>query len=516
MHMVMVPYPLQGHLNPMMQFAKTLIAKHSVKVFFINSKHHHDRIQKARSPPSADDTMIASNRRHAQSTYELQGRLEFLWVDNGLPDDFDYTDISAKAQDFHAATLNMKGPLKQILERLKQKSPPISCVIFGSFCPWVHSISAELGIPSIFFWTQSASVLSIYYHAPLLDANGFFPYKKHNTSDPAEEEDTCKLVSYLPGVPPLHPSNIPTLLYVDGISDPVYAMLREQFSILQNCQGIIINSFEALERDAYQAMQKKLPFPVTLVGPLIPSALLEGDVNDASVGPSLPEENIECIDWLNHQRKQSVLYVSFGSLLNPSAEDLASIAIGIKNSKQPFLWVIRPRSSVRNVASILPEGFIDDTKEQGLIIPWAPQMQVLSHPSIGAFLTHCGWNSTLEGLSMGVPMISCPVMSDQPTNATYVCEFWKIGMTLKRHNDNSGRSLDGERGLMVPRKSGSLRSSDVERVVKTVLLEKEGEEMRKRAMELRKEARRARRAQGSSCIHMEDFIQTVGSHRNGK
>ncbi|KAI5063609.1 hypothetical protein GOP47_0022156 [Adiantum capillus-veneris] len=502
MHIVMVPYPLQGQINPMMQFAKALIAKHSVKVSFINIKHHHDRMQKARSLSSAHDSMIASSRRHVQSRDELQERLEFLWVDNGLPNDFDYTDIRAKIRDFHFATLNMKGPLKQILERLNQKSPSISCVMFGSFCSWVHTISAELGIPSVFFWSQSMAVLSIYYHAPLLDANGLFPYKKHATSDPAVEQevshDTCKLVSYLPGVPPLHPSDIPTLLHVDGLSDPVYVMLREHLSVLQNCQGIIINSFEELERDAYQVIQKELPFPVTLAGPLIPSAFLEGDVSDASVGASLLEENIECIDWLNHQRKQSVLYVSFGSLLNPSPEDLATIANGIKNSEQPFLWVIRPRSSIRNVASILPEGFMDDTKELGLIIPWAPQLQVLSHPSVGAFLTHCGWNSTLEALSMGVPMICCPLFTDQPTNSAYMCKFWKIGIALKRHVDDS------------------LRILDVERVVKTVLLEKEGEEMRKRAVELREDAKRAIRAQGSSCIHMEEFIQTVRSHRNGK
>ncbi|MCO5585946.1 hypothetical protein L7F22_039881 [Adiantum nelumboides] len=524
MHMVMVPYPLQGHINPMMQFAKSLIIKYSsaVKVSFININHYHDRIQKAQarssappcantvpsSPPStiSNDRKKASRKTHAQPD---QDKLQFLCVDlNGLPDNFNFSDLGPSLRDFHhALTLSMGEPLRNLLQGLNQKGPPVSCVVFGSFCPQAQIVSAELGLPSFFFWTQSASVLSMYYHAPLLEANGFFPYREQDLQDECTEEH-CKsmsrethsrLVSYVPGVPPLHRSSFPTLLHIDGISDQRFATMRDQLTILPNCQGVIVNSFEELEKDAYKALQEELPFPVSFVGPLIPSAFLgDGDAKDMSVGASLLEEKIECIEWLDGQKKQSVLYVSFGSLFHPSSEDLESIAKGIRESKQPFLWVIRPKSSLMDVAEILPKGFLDDTKEYGLIIPWAPQVQVLSHPSVGAFLTHSGWNSTLESVSMGVPMIPCPIKSDQPTNCTFVCEVWKIGMALKRHKD------------------GTIRSLDVERVVKTVLQQEDGKEMRKRATELQEAARRATRAQGSSCMQMEQFIQLVSNYRAGQ
>ncbi|MCO5585941.1 hypothetical protein L7F22_039876 [Adiantum nelumboides] len=508
MHLVMMPYPLQGHINPMMQFAKSLIANYNVKVSFVNTKHNHAQIKKTHNllPPSLcagtmpspppvhilHDTLKPSSG-HAR--HKLQQKLEFLWVDNELLADFDYTDIIPRYNDFHFAILSMQGPFRQLLETLKQKNPPVSCVIFGSFCPWVHAICAELGIPSVFFWTQSTAVLNIYQHAPLLAANGFFPYKKHSLSNCNEENvtshKTSSLVSYIPGVPPLHPSNIPTILHVDSLSDRLFLSIREQLDVLQKCQGVVVNSFEELERDAYQAIRQELPCPVSLVGPLIPSAFLEGDANDTSIGASLFEEKFECIEWLNCQRKQSVLYVSFGSLFHLSTDDLASIGNGIRDSKQPFLWALKNKSCVENVASVLPEGFMDDIKERGLIIPWAPQMQVLSHPSLGAFLTHCGWNSTLESVSMGVPMIPCPLMSDQSTNSIFACEIWKTGMAIQRHDD------------------GLIRSLDVERVVRTVLEEKEGEEIRRRAVKLCEAARRAVREQGSSCNHMEKFIQRI-------
>ncbi|KAI5077592.1 hypothetical protein GOP47_0007416 [Adiantum capillus-veneris] len=491
LHVVMVPYPVQSHINPMMQFAKSLIAKPSVKVSFINIKHHHDRIQKA----------LSGTLSSAKST-STNGKLQFLCVDNGLPEDFDYTDLCSNFRQFHVAlNLSMGDPLKELLQNLQQRRPPISCVVFGSFCPQAHTVSAELGLPSFFFWTQSASVLSMYYHAPLLEAKGFFPYCQQAAIDldqciveehEMSHETDFRLVSYVPGVPPLHPSSFPTLLHIDSISDPAFNLIREQLAILPSCQGVIVNSFEELEKDAYRALQEELPIPVSFVGPLIPPAFLQdGDAKDTSVGASFLHEKFECIEWLDCQKERSVLYVSFGSLFHPSAEDLVSIANGIKESKQPFLWVIRPKSSLLDVAEILPKGFIDDTKQNGLIIPWAPQVQVLSHPSIGAFLTHCGWNSTLESVSMGVPMIPRPFKSDQPTNSTYVCDVWKIGMALKRHDDDTIRSLD------------------VEKMVKIVIQEEDGKEMRRRAIELREAARRAA---GSSYIHMQQLIKFASNY----
>ncbi|KAH7423228.1 hypothetical protein KP509_12G045200 [Ceratopteris richardii] len=183
-------------------------------------------------------------------------------------------------------------------------------------------------------------------------------------------------------------------------------------------------------------------------------------------------------------------------MCTPPVEDLQSIANGVKDSGKPFLWVLRPISSTRTLADMLPEGFIKNTKDRGLIIPWAPQLQVLAHPAVGGFLTHCGWNSTLEAVSMGVPLVPFPIVSDQTTNCTFLCDVWKTGVPLRR---NVQQKVD---------------SSDVDRAV-TAVLGEEGELLRKRAMDLRKSSRLAVRPNGSSSKHIEDFMSNLMKNKDG-
>lgn len=477
LHAIMVPYPLQGHINPMVQFAKALITHHNFIVTFVNNEHNHKRIQETRSKSThkgADDINYC---------------LRFVWVDNGLPPDFDYSDLSAhhRRREFHAGTLNMEGPLKELVKSLiDRKSPPVTCIVFGSFCSWAHSVAVELNIPNVFFWSQSASVFSIYYHAPTLASHGFFPYKM-------TAPGTDNMVSYIPGVPPLHPASVPTLLHIDDLNNLQFKAVKEQFETLQNCDAVIINSYHELEREACQALLSvPVPFPVSFVGPLLPSSFLDGsDGQDTSFGASLLQDNSDCIRWLDGQQKQSVLYISFGSVFCPPADDLHSIALGIKACEQPFLWVIRPRSSVQSVSDNLPDKFLEETKDYGMFIAWAPQLQVLSHPSVGAFLTHCGWNSTLESLSMGVPMIPFPIMSDQTTNCTFVVDMWKVGLSIQRQDD------------------GKVGIGEVEAVVKTLFHREEGRAMRRKAGQLKEAARRAVQAEGSSSVHIKNFVQTI-------
>jgi pathogen-inducible salicylic acid glucosyltransferase len=143
------------------------------------------------------------------------------------------------------------------------------------------------------------------------------------------------------------------------------------------------------------------------------------------------------MDWLNTKEPASVVYVSFGSVVVLSKEQTQEIALGLKVSGHSFIWVIRPSSSKEEINSEenLPESFLTETSWQGLVVPWCPQLQVLSHASVGALMTHCGWNSTLESLSFGVPLLAVPQWSDQTTNSLYIAEKWKTGWIHPNSNE---------------------------------------------------------------------------------
>lgn len=403
----------------------------------------------------------------------------------------------------------MQAPLKSLMESLnglQSTTPPISCVIYGCFFPWAHYAAGELGIPSVFFWTQSLAVFSIYYHASMLIANGFFPYKRIAPDGIQEESD---FVSYIPGIPPLHPISFPGFLHVEDPSHPAFEIIQQQFATVKECKTIIFNSFHELEKEVYEALQAE-PLSMYVVGPLLPSLHNYGhakgiieeeenltrppDIRDGitDLETLLEDKRGECLRWLDKQKKRSVLYISFGTIAVPSLEELEGIASGIKRIKQPYLWVLRQSSAYASVSEILPSNFLEETREHGKIVAWASQLEVLAHPAMGAFLTHCGWNSTLESLSMGVPLIPLPDKTDQPTNSKYVVDVWKVGMALKRNSN------------------GKVQSSEVERVLGVVFHTEEGQEMRKRACQLRDAARRALEDEnGPSILDICKFAQAV-------
>jgi pathogen-inducible salicylic acid glucosyltransferase len=190
------------------------------------------------------------------------------------------------------------------------------------------------------------------------------------------------------------------------------------------------------------------------------------------------------------------VYVSFGSVVVLSKEQTEEIALGVKVSGHSFIWVIRPSSSKEEINSEenLPESFLTETSWQGLVVPWCPQLQVLSHASVGALITHCGWNSTLESLSFGVPLLAVPQWSDQTTNSLYIAEKWKTGLRVNK------RSADGLVG-----------KEDVEKCIKMVMESELGVELRENALRWKKLSREAMGEAGSSNENIEEFVEDIVS-----
>lgn len=201
-------------------------------------------------------------------------------------------------------------------------------------------------------------------------------------------------------------------------------------------------------------------WPIKNIGPTIPSMYLDKRLaGDRDYGLSLFKPQIEtCSEWLDSKDSGSVVYASFGSLAALTGEQMEELAWGLKRSSSQFLWVVREAEMKK-----LPVNFIQETAEQGLVVTWCSQLQVLSHKAVGCFVTHCGWNSTLEALSLGVPMVAVPQWTDQSTNAKFVTDVWGVGIRVKV--DPKGfftrqevelcvrQVMHGERGLDIKRNS---------------------------------------------------------------
>ncbi|KAF8407959.1 hypothetical protein HHK36_007099 [Tetracentron sinense] len=171
-----------------------------------------------------------------------------------------------------------------------------------------------------------------------------------------------------------------------------------------------------------------IPMPMLLIGPMVPSTYLNDRIKgDKGYGANLWEPTRdECLKWLETKPTKSVIYVSFGSIAELEPKQMQELAMGLKGTGKHFIWVLKDSEHRK-----LPDGFEDSVEESGLLVTWCVQLEVLAHQATGCFITHCGWNSTLEGLSLGVPMVAVPQWTDQPTNAMFAEDVWRVGVRAK-------------------------------------------------------------------------------------
>ena len=192
------------------------------------------------------------------------------------------------------------------------------------------------------------------------------------------------------------------------------------------------------------------------------------------------------MEWLNQQPPYSVIYVSFGSIIVLISKQLESIARALRNSEKHFLWVVKRRDGEE--ALPLPEGFVEETKEKGMVVPWCPQTKVLSHPSVACFLTHCGWNSMLEAITAGTPMIAWPQWTDQPTNAKLISDVFRLGIRLAQESD------------------GFVATEEMERAFERIF---SAGDFKRKASELKRAAREAVAQGGSSEQNIQCFVDEI-------
>ncbi|GAV72728.1 UDPGT domain-containing protein, partial [Cephalotus follicularis] len=361
----------------------------------------------------------------------------------------------------------------QALNTISQ-SCKLKAFIIDFFNDAAHDVATSLNIPTYYFFTSSGSSLAAFLYLPIIH---------QITSKNIKDED---VLLHVPGLPPFLASLLPTPFHHRN-SMAYNSFINSSLHMSKSC-GLIVNTFESLEARPIKAARVGLCVPNGRTPPIFCIGPLIATIDDNPGGEH------ECISWLNSQPRKSVLFLCFGSMGLFSANQLMEIAIGLERSAHRFLWVVRspPMDDINkgqsilaqpepNLHQLLPKGFLERTKDRGLVVKyWAPQVAVLSHDSIGGFVTHCGWNSVLESVCAGVPMIAWPLYAEQNLNQVFVVEEMKIALAIKK----------SEVGLV--------SAAELEERVSEMMDSERGKDMRERILGMRDGALLAAKQDGGS------------------
>ncbi|XP_010935519.1 UDP-glycosyltransferase 73C5-like [Elaeis guineensis] len=476
LHFVLIPWLAQGHMIPMVDIAR-LLAEHGVTVSIITTPVNAARIQ------STIDRISASGRLLHFVT------LRFPAAEFGLPEGCENLD-SLPSRDlilnFFQATKHLRGPLLQYLR--SGSSLPPSCMIIDVGHPWAQGVGRELGVPCLAFHGYSCfSLLSIHY---------LHHYKTHETMPSMSDS------FILPGLPhrtEMTRWKLPRQFHDDVPYQEIYEEIRDAEEM---ADGVIVNSFDELEPGYTERIEKATGKKAWTIGPV--SLQNKGRSDMAERGNKSTVDKEQCLKWLDSKKPKSVIYVSFGSMGKFSSLQLREMGAGLLASSRPFIWVIRggqkPLEEVEKWVEERIEGRVDSRCL--LIKGWAPQVMILSHPAVGGFVTHCGWNSTLEGVSAGVPMVTWPLFAEQFLNEKLIVEVLGIGVAVGVEMPMDWCKGE-EGGVMVKREQ---LTKAVERLMDEG---EEGNERRRRAKELGEKANKALEEGGSSYLSITRLIQYV-------
>ncbi|KHN12234.1 scopoletin glucosyltransferase-like [Glycine soja] len=469
LHIFFFPFMAHGHMIPLVDMAKLFAAK-GVRTTIITTPLNAPIISKT----------IEQTKTHQSKEINIQ-TIKFPNVGVGLPEGCEHSD-SVLSTDlfpiFLKATTLMQEPFEQLL--LHQRP---NCVVADWFFPWTTDSAAKFGIPRLvfhgisFFSLCATKIMSLYK-----------PY--NNTCSDSE----LFVIPNFPGEIKMTRLQVGNFHTKDNVGHNSFWNEAEESE--ERSYGVVVNSFYELEKDYADHYRNVHGRKAWHIGPL--SLCNRNKEEKIYRGKEASIDEHECLKWLDTQTTNSVVYVCFGSAVKFSDSQLLEIAMGLEASGQQFIWVVR-KSIQEKGEKWLPEGFEKRMEGKGLIIRgWAPQVLILEHEAIGAFVTHCGWNSTLEAVSAGVPMITWPVGAEQFFNEKLVTEVLKIGVPV------------GVKKWSYSGVDCCAKWDVVEKAVKMVFA-KELEGMRKRAKVLAQMARRAVEEGGSSDSNLDVLIQELGT-----
>lgn len=492
-HVAVVAFPFSSHAAVLLSIARALAAAAApsgATLSFLSTASSLAQLRKASS---------------ASAGHGLPGNLRFVEVPDGAPAAEESVPVPRQMQLFMEAA--EAGGVKAWLEaaRAAAGGARVTCVVGDAFVWPAADAAASAGAPWVPVWTAASCALLAHVRTDALRedvgdqgaldsttttvlllslpcpfiARGFdermavaFP------SFAAANRVDEPLISH-PGLASYRVRDLPDGVVSGDFNYVINLLVHRMGQCLpRSAAAVALNTFPGLDPpDVTAALVEILPDCV----PFGPYHLLLAEDDADTAAPADPHG---CLAWLGRQPARGVAYVSFGTVACPRPDELRELAAGLEASAAPFLWSLREDSWPH-----LPPGFLDRAAGtgSGLVVPWAPQVAVLRHPSVGAFVTHAGWASVLEGVSSGVPMACRPFFGDQRMNARSVAHVWGFGAAFE----------------------GAMTSAGVATAVEELLRGEEGARMRARAKELQALVAEAFGPGGECRKNFERFVEIV-------
>ncbi|KAI3987039.1 hypothetical protein MKX01_036829 [Papaver californicum] len=420
---LMFPWLAHGHISPFLELAKRLASK-NFYIYFCSTPINLSSIE---------HQLIDRERNQTRSIEVVE--LNFPSLPN-LPPHYHTTKLLPhhlmptlkKALDLSAPSFN---------NLLSTIQPDL--LIYDFIQPWAPTQASHLNIPAIQLLTTGAAFTSFFSHLVKKNPDTKFPFPSIHLYDHEGRKVAEK----------------------SSFSDDSEDRERVFQCIDRSNDIVLINTFKEIEEKYLDYLSCTIGKELVAVGPL-----LQNPANSTSFDH---EQEYKFRELLVNKESSSVVFVSFGTEYFMSKEELEEVAYGLELSEVNFIWVIRfpgDHKERDGLAQVLPKGFMERIGEKGLVVEnWAPQVKILGSGKIGGFVSHCGWNSVLESMQYGVPIIAMPMHIDQPINARLVVELG-LGVEVKRDRD------------------GKLDRREIGEVIKKVVMGKEGMEVQRKAKEM--------------------------------
>ncbi|MCD9645653.1 hypothetical protein HAX54_034715 [Datura stramonium] len=461
---VMVPFPEYGHQTPFLHLSH-LIASYDIPVHYVSigARNHELKLRQ-------------------QAGYQLFPNIQFH--DLSIPENSSSTEKEEEYLSYLESLNLLGGPLGDICRALLLSSCRRVVVIHDSIMLSVVQgmISVANAETYIFHVISAFTVCSLF----------------HQVRGNDDDQDDDQHLLFLP-----FQAHLPSMdsCYKPEMPEFVKILRRWTFK-----SGDIFNTCRDIEGPYLDALAKQSDRPIWSLGPLINNVhIVHNNQESSSSSSSSPNKILSrhrCIEWLDKKPKNSVIYVSFGTVTTFSPEQINELALGLERSNQNFIWVLREKDKKGNDVMTekdvsktkLPAGLEERVGERGIIArEWVPQLEILGHPATGGYLFHSGWNSFLESVTVGVPMATWPIHSDNPFNDVLITKVLKVGVVVREwtHKDEL------------------VRSNTIENAVRTLMTSPEGEEMRQRALDLSQAIKISGRDGGATKKQAESFIAHI-------